>query len=83
MRFDVKFRIIDRKIPLTFKHYQEGNRVGGEIINYEGEFEATPTDKVQVFHTGGKMMGNDFIVNPIPKEYGLVTYDQDKTITIT
>lgn len=82
MRFDVKFRIIDRKIPLTFKHYQEG-RIGVEIDPYEGPFEATPTDKAQVFQTGGKLMGNNFVVNPIPKEYGLISYNQDGIITIT
>lgn len=82
MRFDVKFRILDRKIPITFKHYQEG-RLDIRIESYEGPFEATPTDAVQVFHTNGKVMGDDFVVNPIPQQYGRVTYDQTKTITIT
>ena len=93
MRFDVKLRIIDhkipltfnvidRKIPITFKHYQEG-RIDVGIDPYEGPFEATPTDAVQVFQTGGKVMGNNFVVNPIPQKYGLITYDQTKTITIT
>lgn len=93
MRFDVRFHIIDRKIPIildycdqkipiTFKHYQEG-RLDIGIEPYEGPCEATPTDAVQVFQTGGKVMGNNFIVHPIPKEYGLITYDQDRIITIT
>lgn len=82
MHFDVKFRFIDQKIPVTFKHYQEG-KMGVEIDPYSGPFEATPTDKAQVFQTSGKLMGNNFVVNPIPKEYGLVTYDQDRTVTIT
>ena len=82
MRFDVKFRIIDKKIPITFKHYQEG-RIGVEIDPYEGPFEATPADKMQVFQTGGKLMGNNFVVNPIPQKYGLITYNQDRIITIT
>lgn len=54
--------------------------IGGEIYGvetppYEGEYEATPTQSMQLFATDGKRMLHDFTVNPIPHNYGLITYD--------
>lgn len=42
---------------------------------YQGEYEATPTRETQVFDTRGKRMTANFTVNPIPPNYGLVTWD--------
>lgn len=49
---------------------------------YTERYEATPTNEVQVFHTKGLTMNKNFIVNPIPSNYGFVTYN-GSTITIT
>ncbi len=49
---------------------------------YTGEYEATPTAFAQVFATAGKSMASDFTVNPIPNNYGLITYD-GSTITVS
>ncbi len=49
-----------------------------EIIGpqpYEGPYEATPTRETQVFSVKDKYMTRDFVVNPIPKNYGLITYN--------
>lgn len=83
MHFNVKFSINLQKIPLNFKHFQAATSMNGEADSYEGQYEATPSDKVQVFSTAGKLIGKNFVVNPIPKEYGLITYNQDRVITIT
>lgn len=83
MHFNVRFSINEQKIPLNFKHFQSATSMNGEVDSYEGKYEATPSDKVQVFDTVGKLMGRNFVVNPIPKEYGLITYNQDRVITIT
>lgn len=42
---------------------------------YDGPYEATPTRETQVFLTQNKRMTSDFTVNPIPSNYGLVTYN--------
>lgn len=42
---------------------------------YDGPYEATPTQSEQVFQTNGKVMINNFTVNPIPSNYGLITWD--------
>lgn len=42
---------------------------------YEGPYEATPTRETQTFTTQGFSMSQDFVVNPIPSNYGLITHD--------
>ncbi len=46
---------------------------GGE--EYAGPYEATPTQGTQIFATAGKSMLRDFTVNPIPSNYGLITWN--------
>lgn len=42
---------------------------------YAGPYEATPSSAAQTFAMGGKLATQDFTVNPIPSNYGLVTWD--------
>lgn len=49
---------------------------------YEGAYEATPTRETQTFSTAGFSMLHDFTVNPIPSNYGLITYN-GSTITVS
>lgn len=42
---------------------------------YTGPYEATPTQSEQVFQTNGKVLIENFTVNPIPSNYGLITWD--------
>lgn len=65
----------------------EGNvNVGGVIKEepnyYDGEYQITPSQEAQTLKTSQKLLVEDIIVNPIPKEYGKVTYNQDRVITI-
>lgn len=43
--------------------------------DYTGQTTVTPTQETQVFQTEGKRVLHDFIVNPIPHNYGLITYN--------
>ena len=43
--------------------------------HYEGVYIATPTQAQQVFPTQGKVMDEDFIVEPIPSNYGLIEWN--------
>ena len=56
---------------------------GARPDEYDGVYEVTPTTEAQVLKTKQKLLKEDVVVAAIPKEYGLVTYNQDKTITIT
>lgn len=49
---------------------------------YTGAYEATPTQSTQVLSTAGYAMAADFVVNPIPSNYGLITYN-GSTLTVS
>ena len=42
---------------------------------YEGEYEFTPTSEVQTVPCNGMKMSDDIKINPIPQNYGLITYN--------
>jgi len=42
---------------------------------YSGATEATPSRETQAFNTRGLLMPENFTVNPIPRNYGLITYN--------
>lgn len=52
-------------------------------IKYEGDYEITPSTEKQVLPTQYKTFHENLVINPIPSEYGLVTYNQDKTLTVS
>lgn len=49
--------------------------VGEDVPVYSGAYSAIPTQEQQEFATAGKMMRDHFIVEPIPQNYGLITYN--------
>ena len=53
-----------------------------EVTPYEGEYMFTPSDETQIISIEQKMALQDIIINPIPNNYGLVTYD-GSTITVS
>lgn len=53
-----------------------------KLDKYEGPYEATPTQETQTFTTDNKAMEHNFIVNPIPHNYGLITWD-GSTLTVS
>ena len=42
---------------------------------YEGEYTVTPSRQAQVLPTAGRSLSQDVTVEPIPPNYGLVTWD--------
>lgn len=43
--------------------------------DYEGEYRFTPSSEPQVIPTGGKTLTLDIVVDPIPDNYGLITWN--------
>lgn len=41
---------------------------------YEGAYEVTPSREKQILQTADKHTTENIVVNPIPKNYGLITY---------
>jgi hypothetical protein len=42
---------------------------------YDGPTTITPNGEVQVEHTAGTVLLADITINPIPSNYGLITWD--------
>lgn len=42
---------------------------------YEGDYVVTPTQSTQTLSTAGMKMTGDVTVNPIPNNYGLITWN--------
>lgn len=42
---------------------------------YKGEYVITPTTYEQILNTAGKIMAKEVIVERIPRNYGLVTWN--------
>lgn len=49
---------------------------------YTGETTVTPSEEVQVLSTSGLVVLDNITVNPIPSNYGLITYN-GSTITVS
>ena len=49
--------------------------IRGEGRPYEGAYEVTPTQYAQILPTSGTELSQDVIVNPIPSNYGLITWN--------
>lgn len=42
---------------------------------YQGDYEITPSDETQLIDCGGLVSLRDFVVNPIPSNYGKITWN--------
>lgn len=60
----------------------QGNVNKSTPANYTGEYEVTPSDEMQTLPTTDKMLGHDIVVNPIPSNYGKITWD-GHTLTVS
>ncbi len=49
------------------------NTVAGE--HYEGATHFTPTAEAQTVHTAGMIVDEDIVLEPIPQNYGRITWD--------
>lgn len=48
---------------------------------YTGPLEVTPSSEVQTLETSNKSVLDNIVINPIPSNYGLVTWD-GSTLTV-
>lgn len=46
-----------------------------EPAHYMGPYEVTPTQGEQTIRAEGMMLTRDIVVNPIPSNYGLITWN--------
>lgn len=51
-------------------------------VPYTGRYTFTPTGEMQTVPIGGKTASRDIIINPIPNNYGLITWN-GATLTVS
>lgn len=49
---------------------------------YDGPYEFTPSLEAQTVHTAGNYMKQDIVIEPIPNNYGLITWN-GSTLTVS
>lgn len=53
-----------------------------DLPPYRGPTEFVPTQQPQHVYVGGKTVRSDILIQPIPENYGLITYD-GATLTVS
>lgn len=53
-----------------------------DFDTYTGVTTVTPTEEQQILFTNGKLVPSDITIEPIPTNYGKITYN-GSTITVT
>lgn len=53
-----------------------------QVEEYHGTYEVTPAQTAQVLPTDGLLAVADIVINPIPSNYGLVTWN-GSTLTVS
>lgn len=72
--------VVETNIPIAV---DVGTAIVASIAeDYDGEYDITPSCTAQVFQTEGKRVLHDFVIEPIPQNYGLITYN-GSTITVS
>lgn len=66
----VRLTVEDNSLSL-----QTAEGVAVPLPNYQGPYEVTPTTEEQVLSTANKTTTRNIVVNPIPSNYGLITWD--------
>ena len=85
LKMDVVFRQEDPFV-CSFNEGQSFNvSFGGESFRpdqYSGPCEATPTTSTQTLQTSGLLVPDNITINPIPSNYGLITWN-GSTLTVS
>lgn len=88
-RFEVDNREFSPEIGVDNREFRaelgEILQVGtGRVLpTFSGPYEVTPTEETQTLLTNGKRLTENVIVAPIPPQYGRVTYDNTRTLTVS
>lgn len=75
----VKFQEQERAFPVSFGGNDTRINVefsgGGGGVPYHGEYEVTPSSEEQILPTANTRLAHDIVINPIPSNYGLITWN--------
>lgn len=86
MATDYQLKVIDTAVSLqTDSGTVPLRTIPGRMIEppaYEGDYVITPSGETQTLATSGKLLARDITINPIPNNYGLITWD-GSTLTVS
>lgn len=66
----------DATLTTSVRHWQT------EYPDYEGTYEITPSAEVQTLPSTDTVLHRDIVINPIPSNYGLITWN-GSTLTVS
>ena len=66
----------DATLTTSVRHWQT------EYPDYEGEYTITPSAETQTLPSTDTVMHRDIVINPIPSNYGLITWN-GTTLTVS
>ena len=70
---EVVFGIDGDDVTFTTSEYVEVRQ--SEAPEYEGPYEFTPTEETQTVACAEKLTTENIVINPIPNNYGLITWN--------
>ena len=68
--------------PMSISTGEQIIRDTGDVPVYQGATEITPSQETQVLETYGCIVPENITVNPIPQNYGLITWN-GATLTVS
>ena len=81
MRIDVTFSQTE-DLPVIFA--DKGGTISADIgaiqtryiqhEEYDGATDVTPSNTIQTLYTANLVVGSDIVINPIPSNYGLISW---------
>ena len=78
----LKASFTPQKLTVSFKNTQANISTSSQITRsfvdrdpYTGAYEVTPSGETQTLETENKRMTDNVTINPIPNNYGLITYN--------
>ena len=78
MTIEIKPQKVDIEINASTMGVSLGHQAVREFMErdpYTGSYEITPSAEAQTLATSGKRMTADLIINPVPSNYGLITWN--------
>lgn len=87
MKIDIS--IAPQSVEINAKPQTAAITIGSPVLRehigadlYPGPYEVTPTQSAQTLSTEDLLMVQDVTINPIPSNYGLITWD-GSTLTVS
>ena len=66
-------KVNSNNVPISVSLATPIQKINGD--RYEGEYVFTPSSETQIINAAGLVMNENVTINPIPSNYGLITWN--------